>query len=37
MNEACMNTVRNWKFKPSVLNGEPVTAKVAVEVTFRLI
>jgi len=35
LNERAMSTVRNWKFKPSTLNGKPVTAIVQVEVLFR--
>jgi len=36
LNESAMEAVRNWKFKPSTLNGEPVTVKVMIEVMFRL-
>lgn len=28
--------VKNWRFKPAMLNGKPVAAKVQVEVNFRL-
>ncbi|HXY14999.1 MAG TPA: TonB family protein [Terriglobales bacterium] len=36
LNEAAMEAVRNWKFRPSTLNGEPTTVKVMIEVMFRL-
>lgn len=35
MNEGALTTVRNWRFKPSTLNGKPVTAIVQVEVLFQ--
>jgi outer membrane biosynthesis protein TonB len=31
-----MDAVRNWRFKPSELRGQPVTVKVTIDVTFRL-
>jgi len=36
LNESAMEAVRNWKFRPATLNGEPITVKVTIEVTFRL-
>jgi TonB family protein len=36
LNEASMSTIRNWKFKPSTLEGKPITAMVQIEVTFHL-
>ncbi|PYU54302.1 MAG: hypothetical protein DMG55_31970 [Acidobacteria bacterium] len=36
LNEAAMNAVRDWKFKPATREGEPVTCMVMIEATFRL-
>jgi TonB family protein len=36
LNQAALNTVRTWKFRPSTLEGKPVPVKVPIEVTFRL-
>ncbi|HYL85189.1 MAG TPA: TonB family protein [Candidatus Angelobacter sp.] len=36
LNQASMDAVRHWRFKPSELNGQPVTVRVAIEVSFRL-
>lgn len=36
LNESAMEAVRNWKFRPATLNGEPVTVKVTIEVMFQL-
>lgn len=36
LNESAIEAVHNWKFRPSTLNGEPVTVRVPVEVMFRL-
>ena len=30
-----IGSVQNWRFKPATLNGNPVTAHVAVDITFR--
>jgi protein TonB len=30
-----IQAVRNWRFRPATENGTPVTAKVAVDITFR--
>jgi protein TonB len=36
LNQAALNTVRTWKFRPSTLEGKPIPVKVPIEVTFRL-
>jgi len=36
LNEAAMNAMRDWKFKPATREGEPVTCMVMIEATFRL-
>ena len=36
LNQAALNTVRTWKFRPATLDGKPVAVKVPIEVTFRL-
>jgi protein TonB len=36
MNEAAVNYVRGWRFKPSTLQGKPVQAAVQIEMTFHL-
>jgi TonB family protein len=36
LNEASMDAVRTWKFRPAMLNGKPIPVMVAIEVTFRL-
>ena len=36
LNQAALDTVRNWRFRPSTLEGKPVPVQVPVEVTFRL-
>jgi TonB family protein len=36
LNQAALNVVRTWKFRPSTLEGRPIAAKVPIEVTFRL-
>ena len=35
LNQAALNTVRTWKFRPATLDGKPVAVKVPIEVTFR--
>jgi periplasmic protein TonB len=36
LDEKAVETVRTWKFKPGMKNGNPVNVKVMVEVQFRL-
>jgi periplasmic protein TonB len=36
LDENAERTVRTWKFKPALRNGNPVPVRVMVEVTFRL-
>jgi TonB family protein len=36
LDEKAMEAVRTWKFEPATLQGEPVAARINVEVTFRL-
>jgi TonB family protein len=36
LNESAIEAMHNWRFRPSTLNGEPVTARVHVEVMFRV-
>lgn len=34
--EVALRTVRQWKFEPAAKDGVPITAKIPVQVTFRL-
>ena len=34
--QAAMDAVRQWKYKPTLLNGQPVQVKTQVMVTFSL-
>jgi periplasmic protein TonB len=34
--QAAMNAVRQWRYKPTLLNGEPVEVDTTITVTFRL-
>ncbi|MCI0603649.1 energy transducer TonB [bacterium] len=36
MDQAALNAVKQWKYKPAVLNGRPVKVYFTVTVTFRL-
>lgn len=36
LNQAALDAVRTWKFRPATLEGKPVPVKVPIEVTFRL-
>ena len=36
LDEQAIAAVKNWRFRPAKLNGQPVDAQVAVEVSFRL-
>ena len=37
LDERAVEAVSQWRFKPGLLNGRPVTAPVSVEVSFRLL
>jgi protein TonB len=37
LDERAVEAVAQWKFKPGLLNGRPVSAPVSVEVSFRLL
>lgn len=36
LNAKAIDTIRQWKFRPSTLNGQPVAVKVTVEMAFHL-
>jgi len=36
LDEQAIETVKTWRFRPARLDGQPVDARIAVEVTFRL-
>ena len=36
IDQAAVTTVRNWRFKPAICNGEPMPAMINVQVDFRL-
>lgn len=36
LNEEAIKTIRNWQFKPATQEGNPVTCRVMIEVTFHL-
>ena len=36
LDERAMEAVKNWRFRPATLNGQPVDARIAVEVNFHL-
>jgi protein TonB len=36
LDEMAMEAVRNWRFRPATLNGQPVAAQIAVQVDFHL-
>jgi protein TonB len=35
LSSAAKNAVRKWRYKPAALNGEPIEAKVPIQVVFR--
>ena len=36
LDEKAIEAVRNWRFRPGTLNGQPVATQIAVQVDFRL-
>jgi TonB family protein len=36
LTEAAVNAVREWRYKPTLLNGQPIESDVDVKMTFRL-
>jgi len=36
LDEQAIEAVKNWRFRPAILNGEPVASQLAVQVDFRL-
>ena len=36
LNEAALDAVRQWRFQPALLNGEPTAVVVNIEISFRL-
>ena len=36
LDEKAIEAVKNWKFEPAMKDGKPVSAKIAVEVSFHL-
>ncbi|MGH9712573.1 MAG: TonB family protein [Candidatus Acidiferrales bacterium] len=36
LGEAAVNSVREWRYKPTLLNGQPIESDVDVKMTFRL-
>jgi protein TonB len=36
LNDACIHAVRQWKYSPTLLNGEPVPVSATVTVFFNL-
>ena len=36
LDEAAVNAIRNWRFRPAERNGQPVASTVEVPVSFRL-
>jgi TonB family protein len=36
LDEKAIEAVKQWKFKPAIKNGTPITAKATIEVNFRL-
>ena len=36
LDEKAMEAVKNWRFRPAILNGQPVATQIAVQVDFHL-
>jgi len=36
LDEKAIEAVRNWRFRPGTLNGQPVATQIAVQVDFHL-
>jgi len=36
LHQAAMNALRNWKYEPAMLDGEPLPVQIRVTVKFRL-
>ena len=36
LDEKAIEAVNRWRFRPAMLNGQPVATQIAVEVNFRL-
>jgi protein TonB len=36
LNDKAINAIRQWKFRPATLNGQPVTVQVMIELAFHL-
>jgi protein TonB len=36
LNQAALDAVRQWKYRPTLLNGEPVEVLTTITVTFTL-
>jgi TonB family protein len=36
LDEKAIEAVKNWRFRPATLNGQPVATQIAVEVNFHL-
>jgi periplasmic protein TonB len=36
LDEQAIDAVKNWRFRPATLDGQPVDAQIAIEVNFRL-
>jgi protein TonB len=36
LSETAMKAVREWRYKPTLLNGQPIESEVDVKMTFRL-
>ena len=36
LDEKAIEAVRNWRFRPAILNGQPVDTRIAIEVNFHL-
>ena len=36
LNEAALDAVRQWRFQPALMNGEPTAVVCSVEISFRL-